>query len=172
MMAGAALKLHDRLVFDLAAGQVVDGPRRYVLMRTDVLMGAFDGLEESARTEALRALGRSVYRQGADSVRAYLRELGAEALLCAMEDGSASLGWGRWCLEAEPGLLRLRVANSPFAHATRRHDAPACHAITGMLAAVAGTLWSMPVRAEETQCVCMVRTAPFTCLFEARAEVA
>lgn len=170
-MTQAVLKLHERLFFDLSAGQVMDGERRYVLMRADVLMGIFDELDEPGRTEALQALGRSVYRQGADSVRAYLRELGAEALLRAMENGSASLGWGRWSLSAEPGLLRLRVDNSPFAQAARRHEGLACHAIAGMLGAVATTLWSMPAQAHEMQCACRTLHAPFTCLFEARATV-
>ncbi|MEP6720066.1 MAG: V4R domain-containing protein [Variovorax sp.] len=171
-MTAAVLKLHERLFFDLSAGQVMDGERRYVLMRADVLMGAFDQLEESARAEALRALGHSVYRQGADSVRAYVRELGSEALLRAMENGSASLGWGRWTLTAEPGLLRLRVDNSPFARSTRRHMIPACHAIGGMLSAVATTLWSEPAEAHETQCACMTNHAHLTCLFEARRTTA
>ena len=171
-MTAAVLKLHERLFFDLSAGQVMDGERRYVLMRADVLMGAFDELEEPAHAEALRALGRSVYRQGADSVRAYLRELGPEALLRAMEDGSASLGWGRWTLTAEPGLLRLRVDNSPFAQASRRHSVPACHAIGGMLGAVAATLWSKPAEAHETQCACMTGQPFLGCLFEARPTAA
>ena len=58
--------LHERLRFDTAHGQVLDDTRRYVLLRADVLMGLFDELPEAVKAEALRALGRSVARHGAD----------------------------------------------------------------------------------------------------------
>ncbi len=64
--------LHERLRFDTDNGAVFDADRRYVLLRTDVLMGAFDELPEPAKSDALRAFGRSVARHGADSVRAYV----------------------------------------------------------------------------------------------------
>ena len=54
--------LHERLHFDAANGAVLDTTRRYVLLRTDVLMGLFDELPDPARSEALRAFGRSVAR--------------------------------------------------------------------------------------------------------------
>ena len=41
--------LHKRLAFDLSEGQVLDGPRRYLIMRADVLMGAFAKLEAEPR---------------------------------------------------------------------------------------------------------------------------
>lgn len=166
-----ALALHARLRHDLEGGQVLDGPRRYLLMRADVLMGAFDRLPGAARAQALRALGASVVQQGGDSVRAYLAELGADALLRAMEDASASLGWGRWTLHADGSRLQLEVRNSPFAAATRRSDAPACHAIAGMLQALACAWWAGPASSRETRCACMGTGASdsglFTCMFEA-----
>lgn len=163
------LQLHQRLRFDLAAGQVLDGPRRYLLMRTDVLMGCFDDLPKPARLQALQALGRAVARQGGLSVRAYLDELGPEHLLQAMEEGSASLGWGCWSLQAEPGVLHLTVRNSPFAAATRHRDEPACHAIAGMLGAVAGALWSQPAQGRELHCACMTPGLEASCQFVAVA---
>lgn len=171
-MADGTLKLHERLTFDLAAGQVLDGPRRYVLMRADVLMGTFDELPGPAREEALQALARSVARQGGQSVRAYLEELGPQRLLQAMEAGSASLGWGAWQLRGEPGALHLSVRNSPFATATRRRDGPACHAIAGMLGAVATALWSTPAQARELQCACTGAAASTRCTFVATAAPA
>src|SRR5690242_7237809 len=136
--------LHERLVFDSARGAVLDGPRRYVLMRADVLMGLFANLDGDARDAALDALGRSVAEHGADSVRAYRDAVGVEALPSMMEGAAASLGWGRWRFDAGDPVaagdvaaagvrsLHLTVADSPFAAEAPRGVA-ACHAIAGML---------------------------------------
>jgi len=167
--------LHERLVFDTARGAVLDGPRRYVLLRTDVLMGLFAQLEGDARDAALEAFGRSVAEHGADSVRAYREAVVAEALPSMMESAAASLGWGRWrfdvddlaalgpaearnaapgpgaaAREAAPQHLRLAVTDSPFAaHAPHGR---ACHAIAGMLEAIGGAVYAAPVEARETHC--------------------
>jgi len=165
--------LHERLRFDTANGQVLDDQRRYLLLRTDVLMGLFDGLSETMRAEALRAFGRSVAEHGADSVRAYAASAGTAALPAMMEDAAASLGWGRWRIEttatagrravdpaaAEPtaddpadARLHLQVDNSPFAAGATAGTGPACHAIAGMLEALATALWNAPAHARETHC--------------------
>ena len=151
------LALHERLHFDTANGQVLDADRRYLLLRTDVLMGLFDFLPGAARDEALRAFGRSVATRGGESVRAYAATADTDALPALMEDAAASLGWGRWHLVPEepgdePGTLTLDVENSPFAAASTPTKAPACHAIAGMLEALAGALWSLPAEACETRC--------------------
>lgn len=166
-ITGETMKLHERLTFDLARGQVLDGPRRYLLMRTDVLMGAFDGLEPLAREAALRALGRSVCRFGSDSVRAYRAEHGDAALLTLMEAAAASLGWGRWALRFDGERLELEVVNSPFAAGATVGGAPACHAIAGMLEAVARACWDGQVTARETRCACEAAPAGTSCRFVA-----
>ena len=152
-----AAPLHERLQFDTAHGQVLDAGRRYVLLRADVLMGLFDRLPDAARAEALRAFGRSVAENGADSVRAYAATAGTDALPARMEGAAASLGWGRWHLRptaacAMPRSLALEVESSPFAAAATRAAAPACDAIVGMLEALAGALWNEPANARETFC--------------------
>ena len=152
-----AAALHERLVFDVARGAVLDADRRYVLLRADVLMGIFAGLEGQARDAALAAFARSVAEHGAASVRAYRDAVGADALPQAMQDAAASLGWGRWRLDAarshgESPTLALAVENSPFAAAAPPGSARACHAIAGMLEAVAGALWQQPADARETHC--------------------
>ena len=159
--------LHERLLFDTTRGAVLDGPRRYVLMRADVLMGLFANLEGTARTTALEALHRSVAAHGADSVRAYRQTAGAEALPSLMEAAAASLGWGRWQFDADDlaaidantddraagtaRRLRLAVTDSPFA-AQAPHTGPSCHAIAGMLEALGGALFGAPVEAREMHC--------------------
>ncbi|MFC4923915.1 V4R domain-containing protein [Delftia deserti] len=169
-MTSTCLQLHQRLLFDLAAGQVLDGPRRYVLMRADVLMGAFDHFPQPAREQALQALGTSVTRFGADSVRAYLAQVGPDALLQAMVQGSASLGWGSWTFRRDGTGLWLEVRNSPFAAGSRHRDGgPVCHAIAGMLEAVAQTLEQAPMRVREVRCAaCEEPGGPAICLFHAR----
>jgi predicted hydrocarbon binding protein len=166
-MAPGKLRLHERIEFDVAAGRIQDGPRRYLMMRTDVLMGTFDGLPPAARAQALAALGQAVFAIGGDSARAYLAEVGADAFLAAMTDGAASLGWGRWHFEQAPASLRLVVHDSPFAAGTRERTGTACHAITGMLRAVASALWSRPVDARESRCACDHPARDVPCLFVA-----
>ncbi len=151
--------LHERLFFDTARGAVLDDDRRYVLLRADVLMGIFARLDGAARDVALAAFGRSVAENGAGSVRAYRAGAGgAAALLATIEDAAASLGWGRWRLDlgraddiAAP-VLGLTVENSPFAAAAPPGTQHACHAIAGMLEALAGALWSCDAEARETHC--------------------
>jgi hypothetical protein len=152
-----AAALHERLVFDVARGAVRDADRRYVLLRADVLMGVFAQLEGRARDAALAAFARSVAEHGAGSVRAYRDAVGEDALPQAMEGAAASLGWGRWRIDAahvhdaSPSLA-LEVENSPFAAAAPRGSARACHAIAGMLEALAAALWSEAADARETRC--------------------
>jgi uncharacterized protein len=163
--------LHERLLFDAGSGEVRDGPRRYVLLRTDVLMGAFDRLPSAQRLLALQALGESVEANGGDSVRAYLAEEGADRLLATMEQASPSLGWGRWRFHATTDTLELQVRNSPFAAATTLRDQPACHAIVGMLRAVASALWMQDARVRELRCACQAPDHEL-CQFEARRDFA
>lgn len=172
--------LHQRLHFDTARGQVLDADRRYVLLRTDVLMGLFEELPAAARTEALRAFGRAVARRGAESVRAYAGAVGNEGLPALMEGAAASLGWGRWELtarapagatasgDAAAASWRLAVENSPFAAASAPGaTGPVCHAIAGMLEAVAGALGGRPAAAREIRCA--AEHGGDTCHFVAEA---
>ena len=168
-MSYQVLSLHERLKFDLAAGQVLDGPRRYLIMRPDVLMGTFDALQEPARSQALQALGHSVTRFGSDSVRAYFREVGPQALLQAMVEGSASLGWGRWTFGEDEAGRWLEVRNSPFAAGTRHHEGRSCHAIAGMFQAVVEALLDAPAEVKEVRCACTQHEPGSSCLFRAKA---
>ena len=162
--------LHERLVFDVARGAVLDADRRYVLLRADVLMGIFAQLEGDARDAALAAFARSVAEHGADSVRAYRAAVGADALPQAMEAAAASLGWGRWRIDAaqlhdaSPSLA-LEVEDSPFAAAAPPGSERACHAIAGMLEALGAALWPHGASARETRCVVLGQSP--TCRFVA-----
>lgn len=146
------MHLHQRLQFDFPNGQVLDGPRRYVVLRVDVLMGLFDKLDSPTRTRALEAFQSSVTEFGANSVRAYAKEVGPDHLLKTMVDGSASLGWGRWRLDTEEDAIHLSVSNSPFAHGAAPLAGRSCHPIAGMLRAVAETIWNCPAEAHELNC--------------------
>lgn len=171
-MTAMTASLHERLHFDTANGQVLDQSRRYLLMRADVLMGLFGLLPDDAREQALRALGQSVARHGADSVRAYAAQPGVDeaALLATMQEAAASLGWGRWQFERGAHVLRLTVHNSPFAAGTQRRGACTCHAIAGMLEGLAASLWPGGAQASELSCAAQAAQAGDTavCHFEAR----
>ncbi|MDQ2927083.1 MAG: 4-vinyl reductase [Pseudomonadota bacterium] len=162
--------LHERLRFDTAEGQVLDGTRRYLLLRADVLRGLFDELPPAARGEALRAFGRSVATRGFDSLRAYAAEPGVDddPLQRVVEAAAASLGWGRWQLTREGASLALDVRNSPFAATAVPGSGPACHAIAGMLQGLAGIVLGGPASARETSCACA--TGDGRCRFSARID--
>src|SRR6478735_12800699 len=122
----ADLPLHERLVFDTTRGQVLDASRRYVLMRSDVLMGMFAFLPAPASRQALEALAHSVFTHGGDSVRAYAdpADPASRRLFDAVAQGASSLGWGVWEFELGERSCRLQVRNSPFAAAFRKMRSP------------------------------------------------
>jgi uncharacterized protein len=152
--------VRERLVFDSEAGTVRDGPRRYLLMRPDVLMGLFARLDPQARAVALQAFTTAAGQHGGDSLAAYFANVGedAEALLDATAAAAADLGWGRWSFARDGDRLRLVVTDSPFAHGfaaatggtatggTATEGAatggtaqePVCAPICGLLSAAAG----------------------------------
>jgi hypothetical protein len=163
----AGLRLRDRLLWDASAGRVADGPRRYLLMRPDVLMGALRRLPPPARAQMMEAFADSVAEHGIDSIRAYFREVHEDpaALLRATVQAAADLGWGAWRFDPAPGVLGLEVSGSPFADGHGPADAPVCAPLRGMLRAVAEVGTGMAVAVVERQCVAC--GAPH-CVFEAR----
>lgn len=147
-------RLAARLRFDAEAGRVADGPRRYLLMRPDVLMGLFARLAPDERDRALEAIAASIAEHGADSLRAYAAHLGAvdDRLLQATAEAAADLGWGRWTLERVADGLALEVVDSPFAEGAGRSEVPACAPVRGMLCALAALRMGRPMRAREIAC--------------------
>lgn len=162
--------LADRLVHDTHAGEVRDGPRRYLLMRADVFSGALALVAPEHRGAVLDAFARSVALHGADSVGAYLDTLGGDtaALLATMPSAAADLGWGVWRFDppgSSPGLA-LTVTNSPFVQAfeDQRAEQPVCAPIAGMLSALGQACFGVPVRCVESGCV--ARDGGHACRFE------
>lgn len=156
----------DRLTLDETLGAFMDQSRRYMLIRPEALMGMFRLLPAPERSMALEALAQSVTEQGGDSARAY-RAMGGDgdALLATVATTAPQLGWGLWHFGRVPGGITLEVTNSPFAAGYGPSPGPVCHAITGMLIAVAGMVQDLPVHASETQCAA---TGAPSCRFEAR----
>lgn len=158
----------QRLVFDVAAGEIRDGQRRYVLIRPDVLMGALHELDGATRQRVLEALAASTERNGGRSVHAYASIDRGTALLDTICDTAAGLGWGRWHMSLGADRLDLTVHNSPFAHGHGKAARAVCAPIAGMLGSVAAMLFEGPVRVEETGCAAHV--AGPVCRFVARAQ--
>jgi predicted hydrocarbon binding protein len=148
-------------------GAVHDGPRRYLLMRPDVLMGLLRRLPDEARAQALAAFADSVADNGVDSIRAYFRQVGEDpsALLATTVAAAADLGWGAWRFEPGRARLGLVVEGSPFAAGHGPAGGPVCAPIAGMLRAVASVSVGIDVDVTETACVAC--GAP-RCAFEAR----
>ena len=162
------MSLKDRLCFDAAAGTVHDGPRRYLLMRPDVLMGMFRRLEPPVRASAMDALAASIQEHGADSLRAYLAHVGGDvdALLDATAQAAADLGWGRWHVGRVGHELELAVTDSPFVAGYGVSVTPVCAPVRGMFAALAALVMGQPVHVQEHACAA---TGAAQCAFTARA---
>ena len=163
-------QLHNRLKWDTASGQILDGDRRYLMMRADVLMGLFATLPAVERQRALESLRASVRHHGGASARAY--QAGGtgdtDTFLQVMVESAADLGWGVWHFDRSPATgLTLTVRNSPFASGTEPGDAPVCHAIAGMLEAVTALVLGSATNVRETQCAGMGATH---CVFQARHD--
>jgi hypothetical protein len=159
--------LRARLAWSTPDGAILDGPRRYLLMRPDVLMGTLRRLPAPARALALAAFADSVAEHGADSLRAYFRDTGGDppALLAATAAAAADLGWGAWTFEAGPCRLGLVVHSSPFAAGHGASESPVCAPIVGMLRAVAAVAAGVACDALEVHCAACGAPA---CRLEAR----
>lgn len=159
--------LRERLRWTPDDGAIHDGPRRYLMMRPDVLMGLLRRLPDDARASALAAFEGSVREHGADSLRAYFRAVGGDpsALLAATARAAADLGWGAWRFSPARGRLGLSVASSPFAAGHGASATPVCAPIAGMLGAVATLAAGVEAEVRELRCVACGAGA---CEFEAR----
>ena len=147
----------DRLDWQAEPGRIMDGPRRYLLLRPEALMGILRRLDPPARLLALEAFAASVLEMGADSARAYQAMGGGsgEALAQTVADSAPDLGWGRWQFRFAPGTVLLDVADSPFAAGFGPAPHAVCHPIRGMLAAVAGLVFHTAAMAQEVECAAM-----------------
>lgn len=156
-------------------GAVHDGPRRYLMMRPDVLMGALSALDDAARGAMLAAWASSTQRHGGASLQAYAQQVGgdAQALMAATSAAAADLGWGEWTLRQEPWGLSLQVAGSPFVDGWRSATGaaapvPVCAPIRGMLTALAGLLMGGVPQVQEVLCAATQPDGACSCRFEAR----
>ncbi len=169
-----AVSLRERLSWAPEEGSVQDGPRRYLLMRPDVLMGAVVALPPAAQQPFLQAFSDSARRHGAASLQAYAEQVkgDTDALVAATLQAAADLGWGLWKISRAQGSLTLTVQHSPFAAGWRAAGGgiapqPVCAPIRGMFAGLAGALAGHEVRARECGCAATRETfddAP-TCEF-------
>ncbi len=151
--------LRERLNWNVATGAVHDGPRRYVMLRPDVLMGAVQRLEGPAQAAMFDALAASVQQHGADSLRAYAVACDGEvdSLMTTTLQAAADLGWGRWVLQRQGAGLQLDVHGSPFAQGWLSAGGASagqavCAPIRGMLQALATQVFAAPAIATECGC--------------------
>ena len=174
-MSSTRGRLRERLQYDAVHGALHDGPRRYLLLRPDSLMGALRSLDPATREVVLEAFAQSVLRHGGDSLRAYAAGAkgDSQALIAATVEAAADLGWGQWTVRQRGEALQVLVQHSPFAAGwlaadpqpgTQRNPqrdpaAPVvCAPIRGMLAALAGALGWPAVRVEELSCAAQGHT--------------
>ncbi len=171
--------LQQRLVWG-EDGALHDGPRRYLMMRTDVLMGTLQRLPADAQRAWLQAWAASTREHGGSSLQAYAQMVGADAaaLTNSMVQAAADLGWGRWAVSQHEAGLQLQVQGSPFVHGWRAAQAasgapvgaapqPCCAPISGLFSALAGMLLQGPVAVRETHCAAQQAGSASACHFVA-----
>ncbi len=161
--------LIERMRWVGARGAILDGERRYLMLRADVLMGLFREMPEGLRRPAMLALAASVRKNGGRSAQAYLAEAGSspERLLDTIVRYSPELGWGRWHVGARGESIEVTVESSPFAEGFGPSAEPVCYAIVGMLQAVGTFVFGRAASVIETCCAaqegarhCVFRVAP------------
>jgi len=163
-----------RLHFDTNAGAIHDGPRRYLMMRNDVLMGALAQLDPDLLPTVLHAFAAAAQQHGGDSIAAYAREQGLARLMDVTCSSAAALGWGAWQMEHRNAAddtapsLHLNVDNSPFAAGLAGPmSTPVCAPITGILRSVAEQILGRAVTVTETDCAATRSDGKHHCRFEA-----
>ncbi|MEZ5651739.1 MAG: hypothetical protein R3E87_14470 [Burkholderiaceae bacterium] len=152
----------------LDEGEIRDGDIRYLMLRSDALMGVFRALPAEHRGPALAAFAQSIVRHGGKSARAY-QAMGADdgaRLLEVIRATAPQLGWGRWTVvEYSAARLIIEVENSPFAAGWRvaegEVDSPpdtVCAPIVGMLTVVGAMVLGGEVVVTERVCACHGQT--------------
>lgn len=176
--------LLDRLIREPEIGQIRDGSIRYVMMRPDVLMGAFSRLDPVLRDQALEALAASAEEFGGRSIASYA-QYGVpdkQAFLTMLAATAADLGWGGWevAVDQDQSRFTVTVHNSPFAQAFEiahqtvsvstkiKCDEPVCAPIRGILTAVARQLFTLDSTVIET--CCAIEAGHEVCCFELVAD--
>jgi predicted hydrocarbon binding protein len=140
-------------------GGIHDGEIRYLLLRSDSLMGLFKQLDRGARMQAFQAFAESLAENGRKSIEARMRRTnlsGAQLYDNLTKSSGSHLGWGVWTYRrTNPEQFEVDVANSPFAHGYGPSDHPVCFPIVGMLTAIGELVHGRPVHVEETACAAM-----------------
>jgi len=154
-------------------GALHDGPRRYLMMRTDVLMGSLLRLSPQARCDWLQAWAASTQEHGGGSLQAYAAMSGADAatLVDSTVQAAADLGWGRWHIEPLDDGLRLQVHGSPFVQGWRAAQAaspPAAAAALPLVSPLNSPLNS-PLSSSQCAAPCTALCAPISGLYTALA---
>jgi predicted hydrocarbon binding protein len=137
-------------------GSIEDGDIRYLLLRTDSLMGVFKRLDPTVRMQAFQAFADSLAENGRKSIEARMRRMnlsGAQLYDDLAKSSGSHLGWGVWTYRrTNAERFEVDVANSPFAHGYGPSDHPICWPIVGMLTAIGELVHGRPVHVEETAC--------------------
>jgi hypothetical protein len=158
-------RLRERLRHDAGHGAWHDGPRRYLVLRPDSLMGALRALDPAIRETVFDALAQSLQRHGGDSLRAYAASGNGDpqSLIDATVEAASDLGWGQWTVRQQGAVLDVVVQHSPFAagwlaaematQAERDAAAPTvCAPIRGMLAALVQAMGHAAPQVQELTC--------------------
>jgi uncharacterized protein len=152
----------DRLEWS-ADGSIDVGDIRYLIVRTDSLMGLFRRLDEGSRRAALEAFGHSVAEHGRKSMVAEMRrrKLDGEGFYRHLSmAGPSQLGWGHWhYTRPAPDRIEVAVDNSPFVHGIGSATHPVCAPIAGMLTAIGGLVFDGRAEVREEACAAMSSAA-------------
>ncbi|MBT8369981.1 MAG: hypothetical protein KJO34_03395 [Deltaproteobacteria bacterium] len=145
------------LVYDQSSGSLLYKGVRYVMIRPETIAGIQKAITASCGKEADESFFEGGFTGGSLSAIKY-KELhnfsDLDVIEFMMKMGN-QIGWGHFRLERyDPKLkvLRVCVANSPFAETFGKSTQSVCHLIRGVLAGMASSLFGRNCTSDEIEC--------------------
>lgn len=160
----------DELSYDRPSGALTYKGVRYLLIRPETITGFQRKVERISEKDAGESLFSGGFAGGSLSTRKYKEAFGLsdrEAIEFMLKMGS-EIGWGGFRLDEydpEADVLRVSVANSPFAESYGKSNRGVCHLIRGIVGGIGSVLFGQACTALEISCAAM---GDEKCVFEVR----
>jgi predicted hydrocarbon binding protein len=147
----------DNLIFDQTSGALHYKGVRYLLIRPETITGFQKALTETYGEEADEKIFAGGFEGGRLSAKKYqeLYSFSDLEIVEFMMTMGGQIGWGRFsleCFDPKLKLLRLSVADSPFAESYGRSAQGVCHLIRGVLSGMATILFDQDCASSEIEC--------------------
>ncbi len=155
-MSGSSIL--DELVYDQSSGTLTYKGIRYLLIRPETITGFQKELEKIAGEEAKEGFYQGGFRGGYLSAKKYreIFDFSDKEIIEFMMKMGTEIGWGCFTLDhydAERGIMRVTVRNSPFAGSYGKSFEGVCHLTRGVVGGMSSVLFDQDCTASEVECV-------------------